>query len=745
MGEDIDPTALAAVLAAEHPLIDAALISALLSDYESSALSANLTTIKDYLGILEATLVPDADDPNAGGDGGAGGNGSWAGSEGGQDPEVDVEDDWGRYFEMGPGSGVTSLNEQMGGLSIGTGSTGEGGIEFGEDDPVFADEMELLEELFPLIKSNMIHDALSSETSIDATINHLLSLDLFREVQERGYWPDEDEDEDDGNAAPPLVRMALPVERSERPDQWAPVIKPKSPQKQNAELSGGKKKKSKARPVPLVDTLQRRGTPISTSGRSSRSGSASGTTSSTPGSSPPSAWAPQQTGSQNQKQHLSSLASYLAQQLPPHPQTYFYEYLLAPQWASTYEAAYQALAHLPRGARGTTNEDEMSRKLLQDYRSKADDGKEEEEDEEEVRARTRDLEVCAKVAGQDVAAVMDLLDLLKSLRGAEEEDMIEDELEPEDDIIDLGVVSVGSATVSGGWAKPLAPPKTSNLPGPVTRPSKPTKPFKTARPVPGSVASTTTPNLTDTFGQAHPSVTVVPKRAQHPDNWQTVSHAAPKRLRPTHSLAASIPAYARGTTPHDNTPGSLYVAPLASFGPRGPSVADCIAQAQAEMKRREIAIRSAVRNFSSSSKATRGAVAGHYANQAREATERARKWQQLASELVVESQNDNFRHAETRNRDVDLHHLTRAEATLVALNAAKTWWAYEGERRAEPWGPAGRKEKDGRLVVIVGVGRHSVGRKGVLGPAVYKALDEAGWKVGQGEADRGYLVVRGKK
>lgn len=42
-------------------MIDSSLIYALLSDYESSALSSHLPEIRDQLAILEATLVPDSD------------------------------------------------------------------------------------------------------------------------------------------------------------------------------------------------------------------------------------------------------------------------------------------------------------------------------------------------------------------------------------------------------------------------------------------------------------------------------------------------------------------------------------------------------------------------------------------------------------------------------------------------------------------------------------------------------------
>jgi hypothetical protein len=48
------------------------------------------------------------------------------------------------------------------------------------------------------------------------------------------------------------------------------------------------------------------------------------------------------------------------------------------------------------------------------------------------------------------------------------------------------------------------------------------------------------------------------------------------------------------------------------------------------------------------------------------------------------------------------------------------------------------------LTVITGVGRHSAGQKGVLGPAVQAALDQAGWRVDR-DTGRGYVVVKGRR
>jgi len=44
------------------------------------------------------------------------------------------------------------------------------------------------------------------------------------------------------------------------------------------------------------------------------------------------------------------------------------------------------------------------------------------------------------------------------------------------------------------------------------------------------------------------------------------------------------------------------------------------------------------------------------------------------------------------------------------------------------------------LTIVTGVGKHSAGQKGVLGPAVFKALEKDGWRVIKRE---GAVVVTG--
>jgi DNA-nicking Smr family endonuclease len=93
---------------------------------------------------------------------------------------------------------------------------------------------------------------------------------------------------------------------------------------------------------------------------------------------------------------------------------------------------------------------------------------------------------------------------------------------------------------------------------------------------------------------------------------------------------------------------------------------------------------------------------------------------------------------------IDLHSLTVAEAKTVALETASAWYA--AERAREPGrGPTATFNPSRPLTVVTGVGRHSPGQVGVLGPSVANALEAAGWKVDRGHGGQGYLIVRGKR
>lgn len=107
---------------------------------------------------------------------------------------------------------------------------------------------------------------------------------------------------------------------------------------------------------------------------------------------------------------------------------------------------------------------------------------------------------------------------------------------------------------------------------------------------------------------------------------------------------------------------------------------------------------------------------------------------------------------EQTGHTIDLHNLTIMEAKQVVLEAAERWWEKEKSKFFFGVSGDGSSMQKGKtfvpgksLTVITGVGRHSAGKTGVLGPAVANALEEHGWKVDRGEKTRGYVTVHGRR
>ncbi|WVR06440.1 hypothetical protein IAU60_003471 [Kwoniella sp. DSM 27419] len=777
----VDHASLAVVLSADYPLIDPPLILAILSDYPSTSLSSNLDAIRDQLGILEATLVPDPDHPS--------------------EPERHSPDheSWTESTSVTGSTGVDELSSRLDSLAIGSGRS-----DLSDEEH---DELELLRSLFPAIPANDLQSTLSSSLSLQAAIDHLLSLELIRNVQAEGHWPGEESDTDNekwenGKArqgrsklsAKP-VTATLPLKDSSRSTskagksrQAAPAIhllprngepiplasSPALSRTSTRDSTSSKKKKKEKTIIPLVDTLQRKPSPMPSRPSSrpiSRSTSANGRDRSlSPSRNKP---------TDNAWHTVSSLASYLADILS-HPQSYFLTYLHSPTYHSAYSAVKAALAALPAGSDRASV---PSKQVLEDIYglSLADDHRPGSKREAE-----RDLEICVHAVGGDVATVMDLMDLLAEISEWPGDD---DVFEPRPEFtlnksarssaISLHIEAQPTAvsmsrTSSAGSAISDVPPSPvlgnghalpsvgSTLPGKMTR--KPKKPTVATVPevpltggaireaklreVPGSkptATSATHPTAFDTFGMQSPvPSSPKPKRDGpqiHVQNWRTVSHARAK--------------------PREVGAGAKL---------RKMTVEECMAQAQLERVRRETAIRAAGRHFKYSAtgmggggRAAKGAVAGHYATQAREAAERAKEWELKAARMVVESHlaadsgsSQAARAAPTGShrlgndiarkevgggtRTIDLHHLTVNEATVIVSEVADQWWAGEKEHRAEGW----KARPDGKLIIVTGVGRHSVKGQGVLGPAVSNHLEKAGWKIDRGDSERGYLVVRGR-
>ena len=98
---------------------------------------------------------------------------------------------------------------------------------------------------------------------------------------------------------------------------------------------------------------------------------------------------------------------------------------------------------------------------------------------------------------------------------------------------------------------------------------------------------------------------------------------------------------------------------------------------------------------------------------------------------------------------IDLHGVSTADAKRIALDRTRVWWEGLGEHRHELMNGQGWKLRNSSdfswFVIVVGKGTHSAGQRGVLGPAVIKALEQEGWKLEDEISLAGRVVVKGKR
>ena len=115
-----------------------------------------------------------------------------------------------------------------------------------------------------------------------------------------------------------------------------------------------------------------------------------------------------------------------------------------------------------------------------------------------------------------------------------------------------------------------------------------------------------------------------------------------------------------------------------------------------------------------------GGAASYYSSVARDAHAALRQHDSAkANELVAR---------QSRPGEVDLHGVSVSDATRITKVEVEQWW----EREGREWSREG-KAMVGGLRIITGVGRHSDGGRGKLGPAVKAMLQRDEWKIEEGE------------
>ena len=154
---------------------------------------------------------------------------------------------------------------------------------------------------------------------------------------------------------------------------------------------------------------------------------------------------------------------------------------------------------------------------------------------------------------------------------------------------------------------------------------------------------------------------------------------------------------------------TIPAAPLQSPRASALSVARSNAFAQAQAAHRK-----------SKSIPLMGGAASYYSSVARDAHAALRRHESARANEIVARQ--------SKPGEVDLHGVSVSDATRITKAEVEQWW----EREGQEWSREG-KVMVGSLRIITGVGRHSDGGRGKLGPAVRAMLRREEWKIEEGE------------
>lgn len=224
------------------------------------------------------------------------------------------------------------------------------------------------------------------------------------------------------------------------------------------------------------------------------------------------------------------------------------------------------------------------------------------------------------------------------------------------------------------------------------------------------------PQLTALIQLTHPSTASARELARALCSSPSSTSFSSTRITPHY-----LPRPASPPSP-PQTPSSTLTSPLALHA------ATALAHASTNARSTALAQASAAYRKSKSNPLMSGA-ASYYSSIGRDAAASLNQYEAAAADALVAKQ--------SKMGEVDLHGVAVKDAVRIARERVEGWWGSS----AQEWARGGKVMQGEGLRVVTGVGRHSEGGRGRLGPAVGGMLVREGWKIEVGE---GLVVVVGR-
>ena len=424
---------------------------------------------------------------------------------------------------------------------------------------------------------------------------------------------------------------------------------------------------------------------------------------------------------------INSLAEHMSA-LTGRPPSFFVSYFHDRRYISLYDAARQALRFCEQGPSNPSSH--LSDAIIYDiFASHLENEDLTIRQKDELR---EDLALCTAACGNDVASVLDLMDVLDELS--------DDHFEGGSTLTLIEPATRTTAIVSQAMARSSSLPGSSSTKEalselkrkPAAAPIMPDieRVIPGSRPYTASVPSSPIPRFTDLGADGVSGVSLPSSSSRKhrkgqsaSEPWKEVKPRVRRKRVIYHPHAGHIPSYSRGALPNDPTPGPLFRPPSQLL------LQDVRSRSAAAHAARNAALQQAIARSTTGGgrKDQNMLITSTYHEIAREKANEARSLDLQGARLVVEAQLSG-------SSTIDLHLMYIDEATEAALHAARMLADRMKNRSLAPT----------RLTVVTGVGKHSAGGKGVIGPPVIKALEAEGFKVERAAGSRGYFTVTGR-